>query len=241
MANSVAKYVLDNPGAIKEMTKDIRRWIKKSCTEAVNAAAFAARENLAGRIKNEFYVRTPFLTSGKALFVTKAPFGKTESLADIKASVGFTEAASFMKRQDMGGWHHAAQAGKRLRIFTDAAREGGTKAGPVQRGYGYTKNTRKMAIPLITKGISHKSKQVRRAAVAYKSGMLMYFNRSLFRIRNFKKTSDGVRFEKTMIINRAYERTFTPAHNFFMPECDKAAQNMQELFNEAMDRNMDRH
>jgi hypothetical protein len=238
--SSIAKYVLENPDSVKEMSKDMRRWIKKAATDTVNAVAFQARKNIAERVEKEFIMRDKFLTSGNALFVTKPPFGHAESLKDIKASVGFSEAASFMQRQDEGG-EHSAEKGKRLRIYTDKAREGGTKRGKVQRGYGYTVNARKMIIPLITKGISHKAKQVRRAAIAFKSGMLMYFNRSLFRITSFKSKGDEVSFEKEMIINRKYESTYTPAHNFFMPECEKAARDMQKMFNEAMDRDMDNH
>jgi hypothetical protein len=210
---NVAKFVLENPDSVKEMSKDIRRWIKKAATDTVNAVAFQARKNIAERIEKEFIMRDKFLTSRNAFFVTKPPFGHAESLKDIKASVGFSEAASFMQRQDEGG-EHSAEKGKRLRIYTDKAREGGTKRGRVQRGYGYTVNARKMIIPLITKGINHKAKQVRRAAVAFQSGMLMYFNHSLFRITSFKSKGDGVSFEKEMIINRKYESTYTPVHNF---------------------------
>ena len=238
---SLERFLLDNPDSIKEMSKDLRRWIKKSCTEAVNATAMKARENLASRIEDEFSIRNKFLTSSKALLVSKAPFGHTESLKDIKAVVGFSEAASFMQRQDEGGYHKPAPGKNRLRIFTDAAREGGTKEGNVQRGYGYTVNAKKMIVPLITKGTSHASKQVRRAAVAFKSGLLMYFNKSLFRITNFQARDGNVSFEKEMIINRKYERTYTPAKNFFMPECKKAAANMQQLFNSLLEKYKNDH
>ena len=238
--NSTTRFFLENPDAIKDACKDVRRWGKKSWTEAVNATAFEARENLVNRIKKEFYIRNSFLTSGKALAVTKAPFGHTDSLRDIQATVGFTEAASFMRRQDEGG-SHKALAGKQLLIYTDAAREGGPKAGRVKRPYGYTVNARKMIIPLITKGANHKQRQVIRAAVAYKSGMLMYFNRNLFRITNFSHRDGRVVFRKEMIINRQYKETFTPAKNFFLPECEKAALNMQGLFNQFMDKNFNNH
>jgi hypothetical protein len=231
--SSVTKYVLNNPDAIKDMCKDLRRWIKKAATATVNATAFTARENLVLRVRQEFIMRDKFITSGRALFVTKAAFGHTESLRDIKASVGFSEAASFMRRQDEGGYHEAKKGS--LRIYTDKAREGGTKAGRVKRGYGYKSNGRKMIIPLITTGVSHKTRQVRRAYTAYKSGKLMYFGKSLFRVTSFKKVGDNIRFEKEMIINRKFERTYTPSHNFFMPECNRAAENIQEVFNREMD------
>jgi hypothetical protein len=235
--SNVAKFALENPDSIRNMAKDIRQLLKKSCTEAVNETAFEARKNLVARINKEFYVRNKFLTSANALSVTKSPFGHIDSLRDIKSSVGFTEAASFMVRQDEGGWHEPNQ-GKRLRIFTDKAREGGTKAGQVQRGLGYTKNLRRMGIiPLMVKGSSHASRMVRRAAAAYKSGMLTMIRRSFYRITDFKKKGDNVTFKKEMIINREFEKTYTPAKDFFLPECQKAAKDIQARFNAAMDRN----
>jgi hypothetical protein len=39
-----------------------------------------------------------------------------------------------------------------------------------------------------------------------------------------------------MIINRGYTRTLTPAKNFFLPACQEAAKDMQNLFNKNMDR-----
>jgi hypothetical protein len=51
-----------------------------------------------------------------------------------------------------------------------------------------------------------------------------------------KKKGDSVHFEKQMIINREYERTFTPAKNFFLPACQEAAKDIQKLFNENMDK-----
>jgi hypothetical protein len=238
---SVAQYVLDNPDSVKDMAKDIRAWVKKSASETMNQIAFQARSNIIEKASQSMIVRNNFLTSPRVLSVTKVPFGHTESLKDIQASVGFTEDADFMRRQDESGWHEPKE-GTRLRIFTDKAREGRTKAGKVQKGYGYTKNMRRMGIiPLAVKGSSHESRMVRRAAAAFKSGLLTMIKRSFYRITDFKKQGDNVVFKKEMIINREYERTLTPAKNFFLPACQEAAKDMQKLFNEAMDRNMDNH
>jgi hypothetical protein len=48
--SSVAKYALDNPNAIKDMCKDVRKVIKKVATQTVNATAFEARKNLKSRV-----------------------------------------------------------------------------------------------------------------------------------------------------------------------------------------------
>jgi hypothetical protein len=238
---NVAQYVLDNPDSVKNMSKDIRSWVKKSASETMNQVAFQARQNIIEKASQSMIIRNNFLTSPRVLSVTKVPFGHTESLRDIKVSVGFTEDADFMRRQDEGG-PHEAESGKRLRIFTDASREGGVKTGRVQRLGSYTKNKKRTTvIPYIKKVNSHAAVQVRRSAVAFKSGLLMYFKKSLYRITQFEKKGDKIHFEKQMIINREYERTLTPAKGFFLPACQEAAKNMQKLFNEAMDRNVDSH
>jgi hypothetical protein len=249
--SKVAQFVLDNPDSVKDMAKDVRRWIKKAASDTMNEIAFKARINIIEKASQSMIIRNNFLTSPRVLSVTKVPFGHTESLKDIKASVGFTEAADFMRRQDEGGWHEAEE-GKHLRIFTDNAREGGVKTGRVQKGYGYTNPTqmrRKMILAEYRpfrgsiqkyrhfKGSSRETRLVRKAAVAYKSGLLMFFKRSLYRITKFEKKGDSVHFEKQMIINREYIRTFTPTKDFFLPACQEAAKDIQRLFNEKMDSN----
>jgi len=230
---SVARYALDNPDSIKDMAKDIRQWIKKAASDTLNEVALQARQNVIEKAKQSMIIRSDFLYSPRVLQVKKVPFGHTESLKDISSGLGFTENADFMRRQDEGGVHE----GKPLRIFTDAAREGGVKTGKVRRLAHYQKNKIKtMVIPFIQKGASRASRQVRRAAVAYKSGLLMYFGKSLYQITSFEKKGDNVHFEKQMIINREYERTLTPAKNFFLPACQEAAKDIQKLFNENMDR-----
>ena len=232
---SVARYVIDNPDSVKDMAKDIRRWVKKAASDTMNEIAHKARNNIIEGASRSMIIRNNFLTSPRVLSVTKVKFGKTDSLKDIHASVGFTEEADFMRRQDEGGYHEA-EKGKRLRIYTDAAREGGTKAGKVKRIGRYQKDKKKtMVIPYFKKGSSRASLQIRRAAIAYKSGLLMYFGKSLFQITKFEKMGANVHFEKQMIINRKYEKTLTPAKNFFLPACQEAAKDMQTVFIEKMD------
>ena len=69
----------------------------------------------------------------------------------------------------------------------------------------------------------------------------MYFGKSLYKITGFEKRGDNVHFEKQMIIKREYERTKTPAKNFFLSECQEAAKDIQKRFIDAMERNKDSH
>ncbi|MDR2097706.1 MAG: hypothetical protein LBP37_04220 [Spirochaetaceae bacterium] len=239
--SSVAKYALDNPNAIKNMSKDIRKAIKTAATQAVNATAFEARENLKTYVQENFN-NPAGLVTGKALFVTKAAFGHTENLGDIHAGVGFSEKVDFMKRQDEGGWHTPKEPSKKLRILTDAAKRDGLPTIHIGKRGKQTIRGKAIHTILLKKGRSqsHKSNRVARAYMAHKTGLLMYLgpNNSLFRVTDFQAVDGKVQFQTEMFVNRAYEKTYTRARNFFMPECKKAAEHIQDLFNENMDKSM---
>jgi hypothetical protein len=239
--SNIAKYALDNPNAIKDMCSDIRKAIKTAATQAVNATAFEARENIKTYVQENFNNPTGLVTKD-ALFVTKAAFGHTENLGDIHASVGFSEKVDFMQRQDEGGWHTPKEPSKKLKILTDSAKENGLPT--IHIGKKGKQTIRGKAIHTILyrpgKSKSHKANRVARAFVAYKTGLLMYLgeNSSLFRVTDFHAKGDEVEFRTEMFVNRAHEKTFTPARNFLLPECEKAAERIQDLFNENMDKAM---
>jgi hypothetical protein len=251
--SNVAKYALDNPNAIKDMCKDVRKTIKWAATQAVNAVAFEARENLKTYVQQNFN-NSDGLVTGSALFVTKAAFGHTENLGDIHASVGFSEKVDFMRRQDEGGWRTPKEPSKRVKILTDRAKENGLPTIHVGKRGKQTIRGKAVHIILLRapRGESHKANRVARAAMAFKTGLLMYLgpNSSLFRVTNIQfentrgwkkdegqdRTHRKVEFQTELFINRAHEKTFTPARHFFMPECEKAAAHIQDLFNKNMDK-----
>jgi hypothetical protein len=238
--SSIAKYALDNPNDIKRFQKDIRKAIKTAATQTVNAAAFKARENLKSYVQENFS-NSGGLVTGKALFVTKVAFGHVENLSDIHASVGFSDKFDFMKRQDEGGWHTVKKPDKKLKILTDDAKQYGLptahvgKRGKITIG-GKVTHTILLRRP---KQKSHKAARVARAAMAYKSGLLMYMgpNSSMFKVTSFERVDEGgIRFDMKMYVNRKFGKTYTPARNFFRPECEKAIENIQAIFNENMDK-----
>jgi hypothetical protein len=254
--SNIAKYALDNPDAIKDMCSDVRKTIKKAASQTVNAVAFEARKNIKTCVQNEFINRNSFTTSGNALFVTKAAFGHTENLGDIHASVGFSEAAAYMRRQDEGG-EHEGPAGNTLAIPTDKARKGGMNTGLVDRQFylrelakrkvcGSFKKGYRLPSGEIWNGKREKDKGSRgmpraagvaRAFVAFSENKLIHYGRNLFAVTDFIKSGDDdVSFDIQQVYNFEHESTFTPAHNFFLPECEKAAEGIQQLFNENMDK-----
>jgi hypothetical protein len=219
----------------------------------VNAVAFEARENLKTYVQENFN-NPDGLVTRHALFVTKAAKGHTENLGDIHASVGFSERVAFMRRQDEGGWHTPKEPSKKVKILTDKAKASGLPT--IHIGKKGKQTIRGKATHLILyrpgRSESHKANRVARAAMAFKTGLLMYLgpNDSLFRVTNIwfentrgwkkdegqDRTHRKVEFQTELFIIRAHEKTFTPARHFFMPECEKAAAHIQDLFNENMDK-----
>ena len=242
--SAIAKFALDNPNAIKDLHKDIRRNLKRAATQTVNAVAFKARGNLKAYVQENFN-NPDGLVTGRSLFVTKVPFGRTENLNDIRASVGFSERLEFMRRQDEGGWHTPKAPSTRLSIKTDIAKmEGMPRASIGKRGKitirGKTIHTILQRTP---RQDSPRARRVARAYKAYKTGLLMFLgpHNNLFRVTSFRAHKGDVRFETEMFVNRKYERTFTTARNFFMPTCREAAENIQELFNENFNKLANNH
>jgi hypothetical protein len=257
--SSVAKFALEKPDALKDMCKDVRRWVNKAATRTVNAVAFEARGNIKGRVQKEFINRNSFTTSGNALFVTKAAFGHSENLEDIHASVGFSEKAAYMKRQDEGG-EHKGPSGNNVAIPTDTARKGGVKSGLLKTQYylnglaaakvrGSFRKTYTLPGGDLWNGKRGKGKGtggmpkaagVARAAVAAREGKLIHYGMNLFAVNNFV-AGGNVSFEIHPVYIFDRPSTQTPARDFFLPECEKAAENIQQVFNENMDKALENH
>jgi hypothetical protein len=47
---------------------------------------------------------------------------------------------------------------------------------------------------------------------------------------------ENVTYAIAKIYSGDYDQTFTPAHNYFLPECEKPAADGQEIFNREMDK-----
>jgi hypothetical protein len=254
--SGIAKYALENPNAIKNFSSDIRKLLKTAAAETVNGVAFDARANIKEAVNAEFIIRNSFTTSGKALFVTKVPYGHTENLGDIEASVGFTEKAAYMERQDAGGTREGRN-GNGVPIPMDRARKGGKKTGVVQKKYylsdlkdlkvkGSFKKTYRLEGGDPWNGKREqkhekgktgmpKAAGVARAAVAAREGKLIHYGENLFAVTDFK-AQGNVHFEIVPVYFFEYREIKTQPTHFFLPACEKAIAEIQERFNENMDK-----
>jgi hypothetical protein len=252
--SGIAKYALENPNAIKNLCADVRKVLKTAAAQTVNDTAFQARVCIKEAVNAEFMIRNSFTTSGNALIVTKVPYGHTENLDDIEASVGFTEKAAYMRRQDEGG-QKQGKNGNGVPLPMDRVRKGGTKKGLVQKKYylkelgdlkvkGSFKKTYKLPSGEPWNGKREKDKErhgmpraasVARAAVAAREGKLIHYGENLFAVTNFHAQGD-VKFDLVPVYFFEYKTTQTPATPFFLPACEKAMEGIQDRFNANMNK-----
>ena len=230
--SAIAKFALENPNAIKDMCDDLKKKIVKSAVFALNTVAFEARGNVVASIEKTFTLRNNFTTRQVQYTKANAYYKNVNSLKDINSKVGITEEAGYMALQDTGGYRTGKKGN--LRIPTDKSRAGSSKSGKVQKKYHLGSLVR-LSGEYKREGTS-KSRAVARAYVAAKTGKVVNYGKNIFKISNFRKNGGNVSFDKQMIYEGTHDKTYVPGANFFMPACEKAAENIQKLFNDYMDK-----
>lgn len=216
--------------SITELAPDLKKRILKACINTVNIQAFLARKNALDNIEKKFTLRNTF--TKRSITVEQCP-RNAASLGEIKSTVGATERAEYMARQEEGG-ERTPKNGDRLAIPTTEAR-GGSNQNLVQTEMRVSRvlrrkiNRRKAKITR-----TRKSAVVAAAYVAHETGRLMSFDRALFRVDSFEKNGDSVRFEKTMIYNFKHRKTETKPEPWLSPATEKPADDGQKIFNSQM-------
>ena len=231
--SKTARFILDNPHAFDDLCTDVKDWVTKSGIDTVNVQAALARNNLIARERQDFILRNTF-TERQTQF-TPTTKRVIKSIEEIQATVGITERARYMARQDAGGYH-APESGSRLAISTDKARTGKDKKKPVARRYRMS-NIDNIKVRGRAKGGSSKARAVARAYIAFKEKKLIHYGKNLFSVTKFTKKAGNISFKIEEIYKMAETKTYTPAQNYFLPECHKPAVDGQQIFNSQMDKN----
>lgn len=225
--------VVDSPEKFHLLSDDLKKRVLKAAVATVNVQAALTRKNAVAKQKELFNTRNDW-TERQTQF-TRCPADVT-SLDAVQATVGATEKADYMERQEVGGYHTPFR-GSRLAIPTDAAREGGRFAGQIK---GENKLPalflRKVKGPFKKSYASSRARAVARAAVASKRKLVIHEKEGIFEIKNFRKTGDNIRFEKILIRNLEFSQTKTPARPWLQPASEKPAQDCQAIFNAQMDK-----
>lgn len=215
--------------SLSQVTADIHRRFIKAGVNTVNIVAATARNNAVKNVQNSFTLRNSF--TAKQIQFTKCG-QNVRSLNQIKSETGVTEKAAYMERQEQGGTRKNANGN--LVIPTTNAR-GGSNAKTVRRSYYYS-NIRPRIVHGSTNFKSKKAAHVARAFVAAKNHGFIRMNNSIFKVSGFRKSGGNVSFKSTHILNLKYESTYTPKKAWLEPASDYAAQMMQEIFNQQMDK-----
>jgi hypothetical protein len=221
-----AKLIINDLENFHILTTDMKETIIKAAINKVNIQAARTRTKAIQNIKTTFTVRNTF--TAKQVRYTKMPLGRY-SLSAIHSTVGITEKASYMARQETGGIRRPT-AGKSLAIPTAAAR-GGSNARPVVRQNYVSKIRSKIirASGYITDG-THKARIVAMAAAADKKHGFLSMNKRIFRVENFVKKGGGATFRLRQIYGLDKKTTVTPTQPWLKPASEAIARQGEKIF-----------
>jgi len=227
----VAKYVLNNPGALRQFSKDVKRDLVSAAARTLNQVAYQARGRVVEAERREFTLRNTY--TERQTQYTKTKYNG-DDLRNLRASVGITEKAGYMALQEQGGYRTPSAKTDHLAIATDAARRG-SPANPVARKYYFSKN--KIVRGAMSKKRSHKANRVAAAAVAYRTGKLMQLdNNNIVEVTAFRRGDEtGHIFDTRLIYTGKYKKTRVGKRKFFVESAQVPLEDIQEIFNRIMD------
>jgi hypothetical protein len=131
------------------------------------------------------------------------------ALSAIHSTVGITERAGYMARQEFGG-PHKSPSGKKLAIPMNTAR-GGNRGSPVLKPYYLTRLKNKTFVASFEHSLAPRSRLVAAAYLAFvKRGSLRY-NNQLFSVNDFQKREDEISFKLEHLYDFSKDETITPA------------------------------
>jgi hypothetical protein len=184
-------------------------------------------------MKKDFTIRNTF--TARQVQYTQMPQGRY-SLSVIQSTVGITEKASYMARQELGGVHRPA-TGKTLAIPTAAARGGSNALPVVRKNYvSRIKNKIVRAQGGYITGGGHKARIVEMAAAANKKGGFLAMNKRIFRVENFVKKDGGASFRLRQLYGLDKKATITRPHPWLKPATDAVARQGEKIFIKEMEK-----
>jgi hypothetical protein len=232
----IVRKVYDAPETMHLLAVDVKEGIIKAAVATVNIKAALARKEAIKNIRGDFTIRNNFTTA--QVQFTPMPEGRY-SLSAIHSTIGITEKAAYMARQEEGGTHTPSQ-GKTLAVPTDVARGGSIrspvispmrvgKIGKKRRVHGESNREYK----------SQKAWMVARAFVAFAEGLFLPLGgngdqRNLHEVVQFQKTSGGASFKTMQVYKFDMEKTITAPQPWLLPACEKVEADNQDIFNSQM-------
>ena len=222
--SETAKMVIRDPAMFPLLTTDMKETVIKAAINTVNTQAFLARRYAQENIRSSFITRNTW--TARSVQVTQMPPGRY-ALSAIQASVGITEAAAYMERQEFGGEHTPARGGN-LSIPTDIAR-GGSVKNLVQSKYRLSK-IRKMKLRGKAKAGTHRGRAVARAAVAFREGLLVRYGGNLHIVEGFSSNNGRVSFRLRQVYGFDKTSTKTKPRPWMLPAYIRVAADGEKIF-----------
>jgi hypothetical protein len=226
----LANMILDDPASFHLLTTDLKEKIIEAARNKVNIQAAMTRKKALTNIQNNLTLRNTW--TARQIQYTQWPQGRY-SLSVIQSTVGGTQAAAYMERQEKGGTHRPLQ-GKTLAIPTDAAR-GGSKAAPVARP-NYMSRILKKTVSFgsfLTDGSQGARIKAIAAEAAKKNGYIS-MNKKIFRVENFVQRDQGISFRLRQFYGLERKKTITPASPWLLPAAESAANEGGRIFAQQM-------
>jgi hypothetical protein len=245
-----------DPSKFGLLATEVKLKVIKAGIATVNVMAMVGRKGAVKNVQEKFTNRNTFTT--RQIQFTPMPQSKYVKISAIQSTLGATDKAPWMKRQEEGGVHRPSR-GKTLAIPTDIAR-GGSRRNAVlrkmrvgnirkrRRVHGEAKLRKsqfkgKTKVPTHKKITTHASRgawTVARAYIAFKHGLLLPYEgnrneRNLFMVKSFKKIS---RHKAEFVMKQVYKfdqsSTTTKAEPWLLPASEKVAAQCQAIFNAQM-------
>jgi hypothetical protein len=251
--NTSVKVFTNDPSKFHLLAAQVKLDLIQSGIAAVNVMAGRGRKEAVKNVQEKFTNRNTF-TMRQIQFTPMAE-SKYMKIGSIHATLGATDKAPWMERQEEGGAHTPSR-GQTLAIPTDRAR-GGSNKNPVMaamrvsrigkrrrvrgkpRRFKQTlKNGKKInRKPKVYK--SEKSFKAARAWVAFSKGLLVPMGdtndqRNLFAVASFYTNRLNAAFELKQVYKFSQRSTMTGPEPWLLPASEKVARQCQAIFNAQM-------
>jgi hypothetical protein len=254
--NSSVKMVIDDPSKFGLLATEVKKAMIQAAIATVNIQAALGRKAAVKNIEKSFTTRNTFTT--RQVQFTPMPESKYVKISAIQSTLGATDKAPYMARQEEGGFHTPSR-GATLAIPTDYAR-GGSSRSLVKRQMRVGNITGKMKVhgeaalrkkafkgkgkkvpkhKKITAHGSRKSWTVARAYIAFKHGLFLPYEgnsdkRNLFRVTSFSKNGKKVKFKMVQVYSFEYRSTRTEEEPWLFPASEMMGRQAQAIFNSQM-------
>ena len=226
---SLAGMVLNDPSSFHLLTVDMKERIIEAAIDTVNMQAAMARKKALANIQSNFTTRNSW--TAKQIQFTQMPKGRY-ALSAIHSTIGATEDAAYMERQELGGRHEPKEGGKNLAIATLQAR-GGNAGSLVKKNYRLS-NLAKLKVTGEFTEETRKSRQVARAEIAFRERKLLRYGENLFFVDNFVARDGKVSFTKRMLYHMDKSFTVTKANPWLLPAAESVMARRESIFESRM-------